>query len=85
MTNHDEGDEGNNDGNEDGNNNENAASRSGYYGPIFYPMETSQSCFGIAEEYRSKTKMTMALRPRRHIYLRVGIYLPYKYYSKYVP
>ena len=78
MTNHYNGDdEGDNNGNEDGNYDDNAASGSGSDGPIFGPIVMPLSRLGLAEEYRM-TK-TMAMRLRRQMYLRVGIYLPYKY------
>ena len=78
MTNHgDRYDDRDNDRNEDGNDEDNAASGSGSDGPIFDPIMTPRSRLGLAEENRA-TKMT-ALRPRRHMYLRVGIYVPYKY------
>ena len=78
MTNHDNGDtDGDNDGNDDGKDDDNAASGSGSNGPIFDPIATSWSLLGLAEEDRATT--TTALRPLRHMYLRVGIYLPYKY------
>ena len=75
MTNHDDvDDDGDNDGNEDGNEDNKASSRSGSDGPIFDPITTPQSCLGLAEEYWVIT--TTALRPRRPMYLCVGIYLP---------
>ena len=78
MTNHDVGDDDRDNGkNEDGNNGDNAASGSGSDGPIFDPIVINWSCLGIAEDDRDMT--TMVLRPRNHMYLRIGIYLPYKY------
>ena len=56
---------------------DNAASGSGSNGPIFNPIVTPQSRLGLTEEGWLTT--ITALGTRRHMYLRVGIYLPYKY------
>ena len=74
MTNHNDGD---NDGNEDKSDDGNAASGSGSDGWIFDPIATPRSCLDLVEE--DWATITTGLRPRRHMYLRVGIYLPYKY------
>ena len=79
ITNCDDGyDDRYNDGNEDGNNNGNADSGLGYDGMIFDLIVAPQKCLGLVEEDQETTK----IEPRtwHHIYLRVGIYLPYKYY-----
>ena len=72
MRKYDDGDnDGDNDGNEDGNDDDNAAAGSGSDGPIFDPISTPHSRLGFAEEDRA-TKAT-ELRPRRTMYLRVGL------------
>ena len=74
MTNHDNGDDdGDNDGNEDGNNNDNAAHGSISDFPIFDLIVMPRSRLSLAEEDWATTAL------RSHVYLRVGIYLPYKY------
>ena len=80
MTNHDNGgdaedddgdDNRNDDGNDDGNDNDNAASASGFDGPIFDLIMTPRSSLVISEMYWMKT---MPLQwPWRHIYICVGI------------
>ena len=76
MTNHvDRYYYGDNDRNEDGNDDDNAASRSGSDGPIFNPISAPRSRLGLAEKYEATT--TMVLWLRRHMYIRIGIYLPY--------
>ena len=82
MINHDKGyknrdNDGDNDGSEDGNDNDNTTSRSGSDGLIFDLTATPLSLLGLAKEDWAK-KMT-AIWTRRHMYIRVGIYLPYKY------
>ena len=78
MTNHNDGyDNIYNGGNEEGNDDDNATSGSGSDGPIFDPIATPWSRLGIAEDDWATT--TMVMRPRQHVYLRVGIYIPYKY------
>ena len=82
MTNHDGGDDngnndGNNNGNEDWNNEDNVAFGLGSDGPIFDLIFTPWSRLSLTEDDQATT--TMALRTRHHMYLRVGIYLPYKY------
>ena len=70
MTNYDDRDiESDDDGNEDGNDNNNAASGSGYYGTIFDTITINL--------YRGGGRSTMgtALRPRRTMYPRVGLYI----------
>ena len=64
-------------GNNDGNNDNNSAYGSGSDDPIFDPIMMPQSRLGIAEDDRATT--TIALQPRRHIYLCIGIYISYKY------
>ena len=71
MTNHDDRDD---DGDNDGNEDNKASSRSGFDGLIFDPITTPRSRLGLAEE--DQVTMTMDMRPRRPMYLRVGIYLP---------
>ena len=66
-----------NDVNEDGNEDKNAADISGSDGPIFNLIATPRSRLIIAEEHRATT--TTTLWPCLRMYLRVGIYLPYKY------
>ena len=63
--------------NEDGNDDNNAASGSESDGPIFDPIVRPRSCLGISEEDWATT--TTSLQPQRHVYLRVRIYLPYKF------
>ena len=78
MTNHDDGDDsGDKDRNEYWNDDDRAASGLGANGPIIYPITMPRSLLGLAEKDR-KT-MTIALRPWRPMYIRVWIYLPYKY------
>ena len=78
MTNHDDGDDDeDDDGNEDENDDDNVTSGSGSDGPIFDPIVTPWSHLGLTEEDRATT-MTV-VRSRRHMYLRIEIYLPYKY------
>ena len=62
-----------NDGNEDKNNDNNVASESGPGGLIFDPIATPWSRLCLIEEDRAT--IMIYLRPRRHIHLRVGIYL----------
>ena len=57
------------DGNEDGNDNDNAASGSGYYGTIFNTITIIWYGGGVG------ATMGTALRPRRTMYLRVGLYI----------
>ena len=77
MTNHDDGDDDrDNDRNEDGNDDYNAASGSGSNYQIFYVIATPRSRLVLAEKDQATTT---ALRPWRHMYLCVGIYIPYKY------
>ena len=77
MTNHDDGnDSGDNDRNKDKNDDSNVASGPGSDGPVFNPIATPRSRLGIAEDYWATT--TTALQKRRHMYLHVDIYLPYK-------
>ena len=78
MENYDRGDDGgDNDVNEGKKDDDNADFGSGYDGLIFDPIATSWSRLGITEE--DWETMNMVLRPRHHMYLCVGIYLPYKY------
>ena len=78
MKKHNNGDEdGDNHKKKDRNEKGNVASRSVSDFPIFDPITMPWSCLGLAEEDRETMKT--ALRPWCHIYLRVGIYLPYKY------
>ena len=77
MVNYDKRDGGGDeDKNKDSKNNGNDASVSGSDDPIFNPITTPRSWIGIAEEDWATT--TMALQPRWTMYLRIGIYLPYK-------
>ena len=76
MTKYDDGDDdGDNDGNKDEKVNNNAASGSGSNGPIFYLIMKPRSHLVLAEEDRATT--ITALWPWQHMYLRVGIFLPY--------
>ena len=78
MTNHDDGeDDGYNNRNEDRNDDKNATSGSGSDGPISNPTTTPRSRLYLSEDDQAMT--TISLRPLRHMYLRIGIYLPYKY------
>ena len=84
ITNHDDGyDRRDNNVNKEKNKDDNAASWSGSDGPIFDPIETPWSGLGIVEE--EWATMVVAMWPRRHMYLWIGIYIPYKSHSKYVP
>ena len=77
MKNHDgRYDEEDNYGNKYGNDIDNAAFGSRSDGPIFDPIATPQSCLNLVEE--DWVTMMTALWPWCHMYLRVGIYLPYK-------
>ena len=70
MTNYDDGDDdADDDGNEDGNDNDNAASVSLSYGTIFDTIKINL--------YRGGGRSTVgtALRPRRTMYPRVGLYI----------
>ena len=78
MIKHDDRDDvGDNDRNKDRNDGDNAASglRSG--GPIFNPIIMHWSRLSIAEEYWATTMTTLQLW--RPMYLRVGVYLIYRY------
>ena len=78
MTNHDDEDDNrDNDRNKEKNSNDNVASRSGYDGLIFDPITTPWSQLGFTVEDWA-TKMT-ELQPQHHMYLHVGVYLPYKH------
>ena len=63
---------GDNGGNEEGNDDDNETSISGPYGPIFDPIIMPRSHLGIVKE--DWLKMTTALRPRRTMYIRIGLY-----------
>ena len=79
MTNHNNiDDNGYNDSNKDKHYNENSAYGSVSNGQIFNPVATPCSCLGLEEEDRVTN--TTALQPWCLMYLRVGIYLPYKYH-----
>ena len=86
ITNHDKGDDyrddnrdnvGDNYGNKDKNNDSNAPSISGSDGPIFDLIATPRSCLSLADEDRATKTITM--QPWCTMYLRIVIYLPYKY------
>ena len=78
MKNHDNGaDYGYNNVKEDRNYDNNTASRSGYNGLLFNLIVTPRPHLGLAEGDRAPT--TTALQLWRHIYVCVGLYIPYKY------
>ena len=78
MKNHKHGDDnGDNDGNKDRNECDNAGSGSVSDSSIFDTIATTYSGLDLAEE--DQAMATTALQLRCHMYLRVGIYLPYKY------
>ena len=78
MTNHNNGDsDGDNDRNEDEDDDDNAASGSGSDGPILNPIATPWSRLDIVVE--DQEMITTVVQMWRNMYLRIGIYLPYRY------